>query len=124
MYLIHAEAALKGRGDTATAEADIKALEGRALNFPTSSFILMWDTPDRLLKIIGEERKKELCFEGHRFFDMLRNGENLSRPSSSNAKIKSLTYPDYRFLLPIDRMECQYNEYIQQNEGYDDYKTN
>ena len=122
MYLIHAEAALRGRGDTSAANDDIKALEGRALNLPIDSFVLMWSTPDELLELIMTERKTELCFEGHRFFDMLRNGENLSRPASSNAKLKSLAYPDYRFILPIDRMECQYNEYIQQNEGYDDYK--
>ncbi len=122
MYLIHAEAAVKGRGDTATAEDDIKALEGRARNIPASSVSLSWSGKDGMLSLIELERKKELCFEGHRFFDILRCRQDLNRPATSLSKMKQLKYPDYRFILPIDRMECQYNEYIQQNEGYDDYK--
>ena len=122
MYLIHAEAAVKGRGDTATAEDDIKALEGRARNIPASSVSLSWSGEDGMLSLIELERKKELCFEGHRFFDILRCRQDLNRPATSLSKMKHLKYPDYRFILPIDRMECQYNEYIQQNEGYDDYK--
>ena len=123
MYLIHAEAAVRGRGDVNTAIDDIKALLARAYNVPVSSVDVQAGSADVVLNLIEMERTKELCFEGHRFFDMMRLGKDLNRPSSSTAKLKYLKYPDYRFVLPIDRMECQYNEAMEQNEGYDDYKT-
>ena len=124
MYLIHGEACVMGRGDTASAEADLKALIGRARGIPATSVSLTYSGKDGMLSLIELERKRELCYEGHRFFDLIRRRENITRPATSNSKLKNLPYPDYRYLLPIDRMECQYNEYIQQNEGYDDYKTN
>ena len=119
MYLIHAEACVKGRSDIATALEDVKALEARALGKEAT---LTASGEKEMLDLIELERKKELCYEGHRFFDILRQKQDLKRPKSSNSKIKSLKYGDYRFILPIDRMECQYNEFMKQNEGYDDYK--
>ena len=92
MYLIHAEAAVRGRGDLNAAISDIQALEARAHGTAPSAITIQAGSADALLLLIETERKKELCYEGHRFFDMMR-------------------------------MECQYNEAIEQNEGYDDYKT-
>ena len=122
MYLIHAEAAVKGRGDISAAMEDINALEARARNISPAATGLQGGGTDAVLSLIETERKKELCFEGHRFFDMLRQGQDLKRSENTSSKMKYLKYPDYRFILPIDRMECQYNEVMVQNEGYDDYK--
>ncbi len=122
MYLIHAEASVRGRGDTAAAMDDLNALEARARGISPAETGLQAGGTDAVLSLIETERKKELCFEGHRFYDIIRLGQDLRRPETCSAKIKYLKYPDFRFVLPIDRMECQYNEFMKQNEGYDDYK--
>ena len=64
------------------------------------------------------ERMKELCFEGHRFFDIARRHESVSRDSGSNARAKTLSYPDYRFALPIPRVEMDANPAMEQNDEY------
>ena len=124
MRLIYAEAVARGRGDLAAAMEQVRILEARARN--VSAADLAGEYPvgsaDAVLSQIERERKKELCFEGHRFYDMLRLGQNLVRSKDNNSTMKTLKYPDYRFILPIDRMECQYNEFMEQNEGYEDYK--
>ena len=38
---------------------------------------------------------------------------------TNNADVKRVTYPNYRFVLPIAQMEMQSNENMEQNEGYD-----
>lgn len=75
-------------------------------------------TPDVLYKLIADERNRELCFEGHRLFDLNRRKENLTRGSDCNANVCSLTYPNHKFILPITRKELDANKAIVQNPGY------
>ncbi|MBQ0044133.1 MAG: RagB/SusD family nutrient uptake outer membrane protein, partial [Bacteroidales bacterium] len=75
-------------------------------------------TASDLLTVIEKERVRELCFEGHSFFDIKRRKQDLVRNASSNADLLKLSYPDYRFVLPIDFTEMRANESIIQNEGY------
>ena len=116
MYLIHAEAVLKQSGDVAAASSDLKALIARARGVESSAVSLP-STVDGLLEAVKTERIKELCFEGHRLFDIIRRKENLVR--TNNADVKTVNYPNYRFILPIDQMEMQSNERMKQNEGYE-----
>ena len=74
-------------------------------------------TVDGLLEAVKTERIKELCFEGHRLFDIIRRKEDLVR--TNNADVKTISYPHYRFILPIDQMEMQSNERMKQTEGYE-----
>ena len=115
MYLIHAEAILNGKNDTAAAAADLKALIARARGVSETQISLP-STKAELLESVKTERVKELCFEGHRLFDVTRRKENLVR--SNNSDVKLVTYPNYRFVLPINQMEMQSNEQMIQNEGY------
>ena len=116
MYLIHAEAVLRLNGDVAAASSDLKALIARARGVESSAVSLP-STVDALLEAVKTERIKELCFEGHRIFDIIRRKEDLVR--SNNADVKTVSYPNYRFILPIDQMEMQSNENMKQNEGYE-----
>ena len=62
------------------------------------------------------ERRRELCFEGHRFFDMRRYKRALYKPLID----KTLEVGNYRWLMPIPNGEMQGNSVIasQQNPGY------
>ena len=116
MYLIHAEAVLNGKGDVAAAGEDLKAIIARALGVNASAVSVPASASD-LAEAIKTERVKELCFEGHRLFDITRRKENLVR--TNNSSVKLVTYPNYRFVLPIDQYEMQSNENMVQNEGYE-----
>ncbi len=119
MYLIHAEAlANKSNPDLSGAAADIKALEARAKNTTVDNISLTYSSAADMNSIIERERFKELCYEGHRFFDIIRRKQDLVRSSTSNSTVKTITYPDYRFVLPINYLEMQANEAMIQNEGY------
>ena len=75
---------------------------------------------------IQYERRVELSFEGHRFFDLKRRGESIQR--SNNGDIQDgtgtppevLTLPagDYRFQLPIPAAEINANPNMEQNPNY------
>ena len=118
MYLIHAEALCLGDGDMKAAADDIKALRARALGKTPSEISLSYGTRAELDRIIQEERSKELCFEGHRFFDLKRRGEDVVRRAGTTSTTKQLKYPDYRYVLPISQLEMQANDKMTQNDKY------
>lgn len=122
MYLIHAEACARN-GDITPAVNDLKALIGRATGVAPSAVTISASTKEQVLSLVAEERVKELCFEGHRLFDITRRKENLVRSNGCGAQSDALVikYPDFRFVLPIDRMELQSNPNMQQNPGYQEY---
>ena len=118
MYLIHAEALCLGSGDTKTAAEDIKALRARALGKSPSEISLVYTGTDGLDRLIQEERARDLCFEGHRFFDLKRRGEDIVRTATTSSTLTRLKYPDYRYVLPISQLEMQANDCMTQNENY------
>lgn len=74
---------------------------------------------------ILSERRKELCFEGHRYLDLKRLGAELnigiSRESVDCESFSSpcnLSSSDYRFTLPIPTAETGANTNITQNPNY------
>ncbi len=111
MYLINAEANYE-LGNTSVAADDIKALEARALGVDASEVVIDLAS---LELAIQNERMKELCFEGHRLFDITRRHENLSRSRNSTSSVLFLKYPDYRFVLPIPYLEIESNPEMEQN---------
>lgn len=117
MYLIHAEAKCR-LGDLKAAEEDLKAIRARAIGKSPSEITLSYSGKDGLDRLIQEERAKELCYEGHRFFDIKRRHEDIVRPASTTSTLSTLKYPSYLFALPISQMEMQTNENMIQNEGY------
>lgn len=76
---------------------------------------------------ILNERRLELCFEGHRYIDLKRlanlAGQTMDRDATddqiSGAEL-SIPNNDYRYTLPIPLDEIIANSNIQQNPGYTD----
>ncbi|WP_445455410.1 RagB/SusD family nutrient uptake outer membrane protein [Flavobacterium sp. HNIBRBA15423] len=71
------------------------------------------------------ERRKELCYEGHRYVDIKRLGSlanaSIDRNQTddiTNATPLTLPLSDYRFTMPIPQQEIAGNTSIQQNTGY------
>lgn len=76
----------------------------------------VYASADEVLDEVLEERRRELCYEGHRFFDLRRRHLPISKPSIN----KVLAADDYHRLMPIPLSERQGNKVIdeQQNPGY------
>ena len=118
MYLARAEA-LCMQNKLEDAAADIASLRARALNVTKEEAAFNYNNNQReLLRLIKEEYQKEMCFEGHRFFDLARWNDDIVRSEDTNSIVKKLDYPDYRFALPIPRVEMDANPDMEQNEGY------
>ncbi len=66
-----------------------------------------------LEKAIEHERRMELCFEFHRFFDLVRNGRALEVLQS-----KGYDITESELLLPIPQNVIDVNPEITQNPGY------
>lgn len=68
-----------------------------------------------LLSAILDERRLELCFEGHRRLDLLRNGFALRTTGTTAAISKP---GDVRVILPIPQREIDLGSSLPQNNGY------
>ena len=77
-------------------------------------------TAQNAIQIISNERFRELCFEGFRFFDLKRNSLPVNRDLSDVESTLWLTLPvkDHRFALPIPQHEIFANPNMQQNPDY------
>jgi len=77
---------------------------------------------DRIL----HERRMELAFEGHRYWDLVRTGkavEYISRDLMSNVDyefrvFRSEPVPEYQLILPIPVGEIEKDPTLTQNPGY------
>ncbi|WEK18907.1 MAG: RagB/SusD family nutrient uptake outer membrane protein [Candidatus Pedobacter colombiensis] len=115
IYLNRAEARWN-LGQYPQAAEDIRIISQRA--HPNTTINISSSDPALLYKIIADERNRELCFENHRFFDIVRRKENLQRGGDCNATTCSLTYPNNKFALPIPVKEVEANKGMIQNPGY------
>lgn len=114
MYLIRAEArARKAAPDGTGALADLNAVRtarGASVGTETAAGI-----PASVLL----ERRKELFLEGHYWFDLKREQQNMVRPPADcTAPICSLTATNPRFTYPIPQAEIFANPNMVQNPGY------
>ncbi|MDY6801756.1 MAG: RagB/SusD family nutrient uptake outer membrane protein [Bacteroidota bacterium] len=110
MYLIRSEALLKGASVSgATAVGDYNAVRtNRGLTAAgTVSLEDVWD-----------ERRRELCFEGNELWDLSRTGRGLVRTDYSGAGDANISFPDYRWAMPIPATEMDRNPNMKQNPGY------
>jgi hypothetical protein len=69
-------------------------------------------TGQALLDEILLQRRLELAFEGDRWFDLKRRGENVIKATGN------LQYGDARYLAPLPNREIQVNPSLVQNAGY------
>ena len=119
IYLIAAEAGVKLGGSYLTpARTYLNAIVSRANS--TKSVSATEFTLNRVL----EERRKELIGEGHRYFDILRNGLKVDRQLDLQYGYHLPNAPtdiDWNFeksILPIPVNQFKFNKDMQQNPGY------
>ncbi|MEA4905615.1 MAG: RagB/SusD family nutrient uptake outer membrane protein [Petrimonas sp.] len=70
---------------------------------------------------VEQERQLELAFEGHRWFDLLRNGRMIEVMQLHKDKNGKLFFPkidEFRILWPIPQTEKDANPNLTQNPGY------
>ncbi|RAJ75482.1 SusD-like starch-binding protein associating with outer membrane [Chitinophaga dinghuensis] len=115
MYLIHAEAV--STTDPATALNDLNEIRTNRGLQP-----LVTVAPAAMLDSVLAESRREFMFEGHRYFDLLRNGKGVTRNmcgSSLEITAPCTIAPDaYNLIYPIPQAEKNVNPGITQNTGY------
>jgi hypothetical protein len=113
MYLTAAEAAFKTSDFT---KADGYIQDIYRVRTDDATAVVAGVTLDRILL----ERRKELIGEGHRFFDLMRNGLPLVRTGADHFLTAPLNVlpTDYRVIQPIPRYELDVNPNIVQNGEY------
>ena len=85
-----------------------------------NEFVAYADIPK--VQDIMSERRIELAFEGHRFFDLKRSNSGFDRSANDCAAASgacSITSTDHRWVLPIPQEEIFANDNIKQNPNYD-----
>ena len=117
-YLIAAEAAL-ATGDTGSASRYLNAVRKRA--DATAEDVTA------TMELIQTERQKEFIGEGHRFFDVMRTGGEITCDMndphefrSGSAYVHTLKPGDAKAVLPISSDERVSYPELQQNPGYKD----
>jgi hypothetical protein len=114
VYIIAAETSLPANEDDARTYLNAIA-QTRDPNFTGYN-----SSGSTLLNDIITERRKELAFEGDRFYDLNRLKRDIERqgdPASIPGPL-SISYTDYHRVAPIPQSELQANPNIQQNPGY------
>jgi hypothetical protein len=109
MYLIRAEAYAE-MNELSAAAADINVIRGRAGLGGTPAL-----AQSTLLAAVAQERFVELCFEGHRWLDLLRTGQ----ANAVMGAYRPTTWTSTALLLPIPGTELSSNpNLLPQNTGY------
>lgn len=122
VYLNKAEALAEIGGQDAAALAALDMVRSNRYD----GFTTGTETGNTLKEVIRSERRLELAFEGHRFFDLKRwelaversNYGEFSDGSGTPANFQTLPANDYRFQLPIPQSEINVNANVEQNPGY------
>jgi len=110
MILTRAEANFRnGSAIGANPLDDINAIRNRAQAGE-------WTEVD--LAKIGEERYRELCFEGHALHDMRRFRGSTVGQSGSPYAGETIQWNDPRLVLPIPQREIDVNSNLEQNSAY------
>ena len=108
LYLNAAEAACM-LGNYGSAREYIKPILERAVDTAYAEDVLADTSDAKLLDLVRKERVKELCFEGHNFFDIVRWKMDLVRENATTSIVKRIDYPSDYFVLPISRYELSAN---------------
>lgn len=138
IFLDYAEAANEAQGPTATvgganysAYDVIKALHDRA-GVGNEYLESIKNDKDKMRELIRNERRLELCFENHRFWDLRRWQANLNETAKgvnittnangtlnySNTDVETRDYKDYMIYGPIPYTEVLKWSNLLQNDGW------
>jgi hypothetical protein len=115
ILLLKAEA-LANQGDLSGALELVNQVRAR-VNLPPKSS----SDQNEVLEIIANERRLELAFEGHRWYDLVRTGKALEvMNSQTDGQGHPLNYnvQPYELLYPIPQEQLDLNPLLTQNPGY------
>lgn len=122
LYLIRAEAYAQdgSQQDLSAAADDMDTLRAARFESPTTT---SYSDSEDALEDIMEERRLELAYEGHRFFDLRRADMPISRieadiDGATNNDTEFLAADDYKMVYPIPQSEIFANDNMVQNSGY------
>jgi starch-binding outer membrane protein, SusD/RagB family len=107
LYLIRAEAYAKKGDKLVESLADVNRIRIRAGIAASTAA-----TSAALLTEIEKQRRLELAFEGHRWFDLKRQGKDIVKTTGN------VPYGDARRLAPLPVSEILVNKNLVQNTGY------
>ncbi len=113
VLLMHAEALNELGGGNALAFEAVNQVRQRARGANPATVLpdLAGLSQAALREAIYRERRVELSFEGHRWFDLVRTGQALDALKGRNIQLRNL-------LLPIPQRERDLNPNLTQNTGY------
>jgi hypothetical protein len=111
VYLTRAEAMATPGSSVFNETAALADLNTIATNRGLTAFDL---TGSALYEEILNQRRIELAFEGHRFFDLKRLGRDLVKAPHYN----TVAFTDIRILAPLPTSEVDGNKNMVQNAGY------
>ncbi|MGB2231949.1 MAG: RagB/SusD family nutrient uptake outer membrane protein [Flavobacteriaceae bacterium] len=123
MVLVKAEAEAR-LNQLSTAATTLKTLADARLD--SNTVVETFTNVNDALNTILEQRRLELCYEGHRYLDLKRIGGDINKGVdredvdcvSFTATQCTLVPNDYRFTLPIPTSEIEGNSVITQNSDY------
>ena len=115
LYLNRAESQAHNN-QLAQAAADVQAIRVARGIAGTVTFSSQAQAETEVLN----ERFKELCFEGFRYYDLKRNSLPINRLASDVQSTEWISLPvsDYRYTLPIPNDAVLANPNTKQNPGY------
>jgi len=127
ILLLHAEALYENNKET-EARAVLSEIRNRSALTNVADLNSSYFKSDFLTELL-EERSRELCFEGHRRFDLIRFGkitstiQGLSTDRATgwyNDQVPTLqtNWADYKIWLPIPVSEIDINPNLTQNPGW------
>ncbi|RAW00881.1 RagB/SusD family nutrient uptake outer membrane protein [Pseudochryseolinea flava] len=110
VLLNFAEAANEDTGPTQEIYDAVNAIRTRAGLAPLENL-----TQDELREAILSERRLELCFEGHRWYDLVRTGRLVTTMTAAGKdKVR-----DFHNVFPVPQIEIDLNNKLNpQNDGY------
>jgi len=133
LFLILAEAANEIGGpqhqvNGMSAMDVIAAIRERAGITQPDEYLQTITTKEQMRELIRNERRLELCFEGHRFWDIRRWGLSLNETATGYffdgsgyvelPAVEERSYPGYARYLPIPYNEVLKFSELEQNEGW------
>jgi len=116
VLLMYAEALNELSGPTAEAYAAINQIRARArggVAVTTGPQDLSGLTKEQFRDAVLQERSWELCFEGHRRWDLIRTGKYIEVLQKAGVPVEQKN-----LLYPIPQNEIDVNPALQQNPGY------
>ena len=123
--LMYAEA-LNEVGSTGQAYIYLNRVRERAFNSTDQDYSGL--SQEEFRTAVWQERRLELAFEGHRWFDLVRTGRFIERMKEHSALEAQLAesnkveiaqnIKDYMILMPVPQREIDLNLLLTQNPGY------